>query len=182
MLFSTRVRLAVGTLSFCALSAQAQTTVPATTAAPAAAVPTPAATTAPATSGVPDAKLLPPTLVPGNYKTYLNKRYADDKEARAAIHLYSRKSTSGAFWLLGGGAFVGFIASQTGTTVSSTGTRTNTVTPLGYAIAGGIPAIIAIVRFSRYGNDALYKILAEYDNTHMLPGKVVSSIKKSDYK
>lgn len=121
-------------------------------------------------------------LVSGNYKTYLKKRYANDKEAQAAIHLYARKSTSGLFWLLGGGAFVGFIASQTGTTVSSSGTRTTEVTPLGYAIAGGVPAIIAIVRVSRFGNESLYKVLAEYDNTHGMPGNVTAKIKKSDYK
>ena len=173
MLLSTRVRLAVGALSFCALSAQSQTTPPATPAEPAA---------TPATAAPADAKLLPPTLVPGKYKAYLNKRYADDKEARAVVHLYARKSTSGVLWLLGGGALVGFIASQTGTTVSSSGTTTTTVTPLGYAIAGGVPAIIAIVRLSRYGNEALYKSLAEYDNTHTVPAKVAARIRKSDYK
>ena len=170
MLFSTRVRLIVGALSCCALSARAQTTNPAPPALPAAAAP------------AAETKLLPPTLVPGNYNSYLNQHYASDKEAQALIHLYSRKSTSGVFWLLSGGAFVGFIASQTGTTVSNTGTRTTTVTPLGYAIAGGVPAIIAIVRLTRYGNEALYKALAEYDISHSLPGNMVARIKKSDYK
>lgn len=179
MLFSTHVRLAVVALAFCALSTSAQTTAPAAPIAPAPTVPvTPVA--APATPL--DAKLLPPVLVMGKYKSYLNKRYADDKEARAVIHLYTRKSNSGFFWLLGGGAFVGFILSQTGTTVSSKGTTTNTVTPLGYAIAGGVPAIIAIVKFSRFGNEELYKTLVEYENTHAMPRKVAAQIKDSDYK
>lgn len=181
-MLSTRVRLAVGALSFYALSVQAQTAAPAT---PAADAPIPAAKPmepTPAPAATPDAKLLPPMLVPDNYKAYLRKRYADDKNARAIIHLYARKSTSGFFWLMGGGAIVGFIASQTGTTVSSTGTRTTEVSPLGYAIAGGVPAIIAIVRFSRYGNENLYKTLAEYDKSHLVSPKIAAEVSKSDYK
>ena len=142
----------------------------------------PTTTSVAAVPAAPVDALLPPIQIAGKYKEYLNKRYANDTEARAVIRLYTRKQTSGLLWLLGGGAFVGFITTQTGTKVTSSGTVTNTVTPLGYAIAGGVPAIIAIVRLSRFGNESLHKTLAEYDKTHALPGPVAAKIRKSDYR
>lgn len=175
MALSTRIRLATAALSFCALSARAQTT-PATT--PDAPVAAPAAVAAPAVAD----KLLQPIQVPGNYKEYLTKRYANDKEARAAIEMFARKRTGGALWLLGGGAVVGFIASQTGTRTTSSGTTTVTVSPLGYLIFGGVPLGIAISKFSRFSNQSLYKMLAGYDTTHQLPGYVLGRLNPGDYK
>jgi hypothetical protein len=127
-------------------------------------------------------KLLPPTLVPGNYKDYLTKRYANDKEARAAIEMFARKRTGGAIWLLGGGAVVGFIASQTGTKTTSSGTTTVEVSPLGYLIFGGVPLGIAISKFSRFSNQSLFKMLSGYDSSHQLPGYVMGRLNPGDYK
>lgn len=179
MMFSTHTRILAAAFSLCTLAAHAQTT-PAPTAVPVLAAPATApvittsieATTAP---------LLTPAQVPGKYRDYLNKRYAADKEARAAVHMFGRKQTGGALWLLGGGALVGYAASQAGTTSSGTGTRTVTITPLGYLIFGGLPAGIAIGKFSRFGKGELYKMLQEYDKTHVLPGYVVTKLGKSDY-
>lgn len=171
MSLSIRVQLAVGAFSFCTLVAHAQTTPTEVTPAPVAA---PAAVVA-------AEPLLAPARVPSKYEDYLNKRYAADKEARAAVHMYARKRTGGLIWLLGGGAFVGYLASQQGTTTTSTGTRTVTVSPLGYVIFGGLPLAIAIGKFTRFNRDELYKMLLEYDKTHALPGYVVAKLNKSDY-
>jgi len=171
MLFSTRFRFAVGALSICALTAHAQTPASVTPAA------TPAATgAAPA-----DAPLMMPTQAPGKYKDYLNKRYAADKEARAAVHMFGRKQTGGAVWLIGGGAVLGFLSSQTGTTRDGSGTRTFTISPLGYVVFAGLPAALAIGKFARFNNGELYKMLLEYDKTHTLPGYIVAKLSKSDY-
>ena len=122
-----------------------------------------------------------PDQVQGKYKDYLNKRYATDKEARAAVHMFGRKQTGGAIWLIGGGAVLGFLTSQTGTTTDASGTRTFTISPLGYVVFAGLPAALAISKFSRFNNKELYKMLLEYEKTHALPGYVVGKLSKSDY-
>ena len=171
MSFSTRFRFAVGALSICALSVHAQTPASAT----------PAASSATISSAPADALLMMPTQVQGKYKDYLNKRYATDKEARAAVHMFGRKQTGGAVWLIGGGAVLGVLSSQTGTTRDASGTRTFTITPLGYVVFAGLPAALAISKFARFNNGELYKMLLEYDKTHALPGYVVAKLSKSDY-
>lgn len=170
MLLATRVRLAAGVLTFCSLAAHAQT-MPAAPVAPAA-----------ATTGVTAAApLLLPAQVPGKYKDYLNTRYAADKEARAAVHMFNRKQAGGAIWLIGGGAFLGALSSQTGTTRNGSGTTTLTISPLGYVVFIGLPIALAISKFTRFGNGELYKMLTEYDKSHALPGYVLGKLSKSDY-
>ena len=185
MVLSTRIRVASVVLSLCTLSARAQTTPTTPTEAPAttAPVPTPPPAVPAATVAIPAAEvLLSPTLVPGNYKTYLTKRYASDKEARAAVEMFARKRTGGTLWLVGGGAFLGYIASQTGTKTNQGGTTTVTVSPLGYLIFGGVPLGIAISKFSRFSNESLFKVLKSYESSHQLPGYVLGRLNPGDYK
>ncbi len=172
MTLSTRFRLSVGVFGLCTLSARAQTVQPETPAAP---LPTLAVTAAT------PAALLMASQVPGKYKTYLNQRYAGDKEARAAIHMFGRKQTGGALWLVGGAAFIGFVTSQTGSTQDGTGTKTVTVSPLGYVIMTGLSGGIGIGKLVRFNNAELYKVLADYDKDHVFPGYVVAKLNKSDY-
>ena len=185
MVLSTRIRVASIVLSLCTLSARAQTTPTTPTEAPAAtAPPAPAAATTPtviAAAPLTSATLLPPTSVPGNYTSYLVIRYVADKEARAAIHMFGRKRTGGTFWILGGGALVGYLALQAGTKTTSTGTYTVTVSPLAYLIYGGVPTGIGICKLTRFSNVELYKMLLEYDKAHALPGYVIGKLNKSDY-
>ncbi|WP_210513598.1 hypothetical protein [Hymenobacter terricola] len=122
-----------------------------------------------------------PDKVKGKYKDYLNQRYTTDKEARAAVHMFGRKQTGGAVWLVGGGAFLGILSSQTGTTTNGSGTTTFTISPLGYVVFIGLPVALAISKFSRFNNGELYEMLREYDKTHALPGYVVAKLSKSDY-
>jgi hypothetical protein len=177
MSFFTQVRFTIGVLSVCTLAARAQTTVP--TAPPATTAPAVASVLTPAPA---DGPLLMPAQVKGKYKDYLNQRYATDKEARAAVHMFNRKQAGGAIWLIGGGAVLGILTSQTGTTQSSTGTTTFTISPLGYVVFAGLPAAMAISKFARFNNGALYKMLAEYDKSHALPGYVMGKLSKSDYR
>lgn len=143
----------------------------------------PVAPVAPAPAAAPTvlSPLQKPSEISTSYTDYLNQRYANDKEARAAIHMFGRKKTGGALWLIGGGGLLAYLVSQTGTTVSSTGTRTLTISPLGYLVFGGLPAAIAIGKFSRFNNDKLYKVLLDYDSSHTLPGYVVAKLGSSDY-
>ncbi|MFC6222572.1 hypothetical protein ACFP2F_04905 [Hymenobacter artigasi] len=171
MSLSTRFRATVGILSLCTLAAHAQTEAPATPLAPA-----PPVATTPAVE-----PLLMPAQVKGKYKDYLNKRYASDKEARAAVHMFGRKQTGGAVWLVGGGAVLGLLSAQTGTTRTNTGTTTFTISPLGYVVFAGLPTALAISKFTRFSNGELYKMLLEYDKSHSLPGYVIGKLSKSDY-
>ena len=167
MAISTHFRFAAGILSICTLSAHAQTGTLATTPAPTEAVPA-------------VAPLLLPAQVKGKYKDYLNQRYAGDKEARAAVHMFGRKQTGGALWLVGGAAFIGFVTSQTGTTQDASGTKTVTVSPLGYIIMAGLSGGVGIGKLVRFNNTELYKVLAGYDKDHVLPGYVTAKLSKSD--
>lgn len=98
-------------LSFTALAQTAPTpatpatsTTPAPSATPAVqAAPTPpvAQPTAAVTTASASSVLLSPQLVQGNYKDYLMKRYADNKEARAVVHMFGRKQVGGGLWLGG---------------------------------------------------------------------------------
>ena len=153
--------------------AQVPVSPPAPQAVPAVPVPPPAAAAA-------VGPLKRPGEVVGSYKNYLSARYANEREALAAIHLFGRKKTGGLLWLLGGAAVLGALQSQTGTTVSSTGTRSFTISPLGYLVFGGLPAGIAIGKFSRFNDGRLYEVLSGYDATHSLPGSVVVKLRPSD--
>ncbi|HEX8659980.1 MAG TPA: hypothetical protein VF690_20725 [Hymenobacter sp.] len=183
MKHSLQTLLVAGLLQTAVISVQAQTAPPVQPAPPAQPeAPAAPVTAAPAASAAPAAEtLLVPALVKGKYKEYLNKRYAADKEARATIHMFGRKQTGGALWLVGGAAFLGFVTSQTGTTTSSSGTRTVSVSPLGYVILTALPAGIAIGKFTRFNNGELYKVLLDYDKTHTFPSYVVAKVSKADY-
>ena len=188
--FSTRTALpALGllVLSFTTLAQTTPTpappitpTTPAAEATPAPATTPPAAATAtiaPATS-----LLLSPQLGPSNYKEYLLKRYADDKEARAVVHMFGRKQLGGGLWLGGGAAFMAFISTQTGTTTTSSGTRTLTISPFGYVVFIGLPAILGINKLTRFSKGSLFKVLADYDKTHTFPHFVSARVHQGDYK
>ena len=128
-----------------------------------------------------------PLLAPGSttgmsYKNYLYQRYATDKEAKAVIHAYARRQTGGLLWLLTGAATIGFITTQTGPTVSSSGTLTTTVTPLGYGILVGLFGGVGIGNLARFNNTNLYKVLADYDKTRTFDGAVLARVKSSDYR
>lgn len=175
MQFIARLRFTVGILSLCGLSAQAQNTPPPT--APA------ATTTPPVASLATPAELLPPTKVSGRYSDYLMTRYANDKEARAAIHMFGRKTTGGGIWLGAGAVFTTLILTQTGThKTSSGGSYTVTVSPLGYVAFIGLPLVLGINKLSRFGNQSLYKVLQDYDKTQTFPRYVAARIHGKDYK
>ena len=102
--------------------------------------------------------LLTPQQVPGNYKDYLAKRYENDREGRAAIHMFGKHHTGGLVWLGVGAGFLGLFATQTGTHTSSTGgTVTLTVSPLGYVIFVGLPAVLGISKLSRFNSQTMYQ-------------------------
>ncbi|MDB5235505.1 MAG: hypothetical protein JWR44_2498 [Hymenobacter sp.] len=174
MKHSLRVYLLASFCGLAAVPARAQTTPPPV---PPSTTPAPAVASAPAGN----AMLLPPDQVKTKYKIYLNQRYVGDKEALAAIHMFGRKQTGGALWLLGGASFLGYIASQTGTKTTGSGTTTVTVSPLGYVVFTVLPAGIAIGKFSRFSNGELFKVLQEYDKNHSFPGYVTAKLGKSDY-
>ena len=185
--FSTRTALPAIALVLLSFAAPAQTTpaTPAPSATPEGpATPTTTATQSPTTVSAASALgvLLSPQLVQGNYKDYLMKRYADDKEARAVVHMFGRKQTGGALWLGGGAAFMAFLTSQTGTTTSGTGTRTLTISPLGYVVFIGLPAVLGINKLSRFGKGSLFKLFTEYDKTHAFPSFVSARVHQGDYK
>lgn len=180
MKHSLRLYLFAGLSGLASVSVRAQTAPPTTPVPAPAAVP---ATAPAATAGTPvgTGLLLPPSLVKTKYKVYLNQRYAGDKEALAAIHMFGRKQTGGALWLAGGATFLGILTSQTGTRTSGSGTTTFTVSPLGYVVFTALPAGIALGKFSRFGNGELYKLLLDYDKSHSFPGYVTGKLSKSDY-
>lgn len=151
-----------------AFSSLAQTTPPA---AP--------ATAAPATQ----APLLRPNQMKGEkYRDYLNKRYADDKEARAVIHLFGRKNTGGVLWLATGAGFIGFVASQTGTKTTDSGTTTLEVTPLGWGLLLGLFGGVGIGKLARFNSEKLYATLLDYDQSHAFSGPVMGKLKDKDYR
>jgi hypothetical protein len=125
--------------------------------------------------------LLRPSEVKESYKNYLYQRYANDKEARAAVHLFSRKQVGGGIWLGTGAVVIGFIASQTGTTKSSSGTTTFNVTPLGYGILVGLFGGVGAGKLLRFNNEKLFEALMEYDQQGHLPSRVVNRLKSKDY-
>lgn len=137
--------------------------------------------TLPAATATSDSVLLAPAAYSaGPYKAYLNKRYAQDAEARAVINLFSRKQTGGVLWLTTGTAVIGLIASQTGTKTTASGTTTHTVTPLGYGLLVGLFGGVGVGKLARFSNDKLYKALSEYDESRSLPAYVTQSIKPKD--
>jgi hypothetical protein len=126
--------------------------------------------------------LLRPSEVKESYKNYLYQRYANDKEARAAVHLFSRKQVGGGIWLGTGAVVIGFIASQTGTTTSSSGTTTFNVTPLGYGVLVGLFGGVGAGKLLRFNNEKLFEALMEYDQQGHLPSRVVNRLKSKDYR
>lgn len=137
----------------------------------------------PVTAGpvAPDpAALLSPAQVPGNYKTYLYQRYAASKEATATIHLFARKQTGGALWLATGAAVIAFVAGQTGTTSSGSGTTTVDVSPLGYGILLGLFGGVGVGKLARFTNAKLYQTLLMYDQQKVLPSYVMSRLQYRD--
>ena len=117
----------------------------------------------------------------GKYKTYLNYRYASDKEARAVVHLFARKQTGGGLWLGTGAAFMAFVASQTGTKTTASGTTKTTVTPLGYGLILGLFGGVGVGKLTRYSNEKLYKVLSAYDQGNGLPEGLMGQLKPKDY-
>lgn len=165
---TTRLRIWVAAAScgLFSLSAQAQSqllTQPATQVT--------AVATAPALAG---AGLLRPTEVPGKYKTYLAQRYASDTEAQAIIKRYTHRQTGGALWLAAGAGAISYVASQTGTTTSSSGTRTFNVSPLGYGILVGLFGGIGVGKLVRFSNQKLFEVLMAYDQQAGYPRRIVS--------
>jgi hypothetical protein len=130
--------------------------------------------------------LLPPSqraaTIYTSYKAYLAARYANDREARAAIHMFGRKQTGGLIWLLGGGGLLGYLSSQTGTTKTSSGTRTFTISPVGYGIFIGLVGGISVGKFARFSNTRLYNALKEYDQNRSFPDYVNAKVKDKDYR
>lgn len=159
-------------VSFCAFTAQAQIDSTAR--------PQPTPVTAGATA--PARPLSTPAQVSGNYGSYLYQRYANDKEARAVVHLFSRKKTGGGLWLGVGAAVIGVIASQTGTTTTSSGTTTFEVTPLGYGLLVGLFGGVGIGKLARFSNEKLYQTLLGYEQQKGLPEYVSRRIKDKDYR
>lgn len=176
---STRTALPALGLVMLSFTALAQTTpAPATPEAPTA-TPAPAATSVVPSAGV----LLSPKLGPSNYKDYLLKRYADDKEARAVVHMFGRKQLGGGLWLGGGAAFNAFLATQTGTTTTSSGgSRTLTISPVGYVVFIGLPAILGINKLTRFSKGSLFNVLTDYEKTHTFPRFVSARVHAGDYK
>ncbi len=123
--------------------------------------------TTPPTSAEVAATTLAPLLAPkqlqearykeGKYRDYLIKRYPNDKEARAVIHLFSRKQRGGFLWLTAGAATIGLITTQTGTKTNDSGvTTTFEVTPLGYGILVGLFGGVGIGKLARFSDEKLY--------------------------
>jgi hypothetical protein len=180
MILQVRMWVAVAGfgLGSTAALAQAPAALPGAPVSPA---PTPALMAVPAAPVAALPALLRPADVKESYKTYLYQRYASDKEARAAIHLFARKQTGGGLWLGTGAVVLGVVASQTGTTTSSSGTTTFTVTPLGYGILVGLFGGVGLGKLLRFSNEKLFEALVEYDQQGHLPGRVVTRLKSKDY-
>lgn len=172
MIFALRNWVMVGSLWLVGSGAWAQAPAP-LPGAPAVTAPPAPATALPA--------LLRPNEVKESYKTYLRQRYATAKEARAAIHLFSRKQRGGGLWLGAGAVAIGAIASQTGTKTSGSGTTTFTVTPLGYGMLVGLFGGVGAGKLLRFSNDKLFEALLEYDQRGHLPSRVVNRIRPRDY-
>ena len=169
MLIQIRIWVAALGFSLGAVTAQAQTQLPA--------LPNPAPTTAVApapTTG--SAALQRPTEVSGKYKNYLLQRYANDTEALAIIKRYSHKQTGGGLWLGIGAGAIAAIASQTGTNTTSSGTTTFTVSPLGYGILVGLFGGVGIGKLVRFNNQKLFEALMAHDQQAGFPGRTVSSL------
>lgn len=174
MTFFTRNTLIIGTVLTVSSAAHSQT-------APAG-VPAEAPVVGVAPVAPPGSLLAPGAAIGMPYKKYLYRRYAADEEAKAVIHAYARRQTGGLLWLLGGAATIGLITTQTGPTVSSSGTRTIVVTPLGYGLLGGLFGGVGGGKLLRFGNGPLYKVLADYDRTHAFSGEVLARVEAKDYR
>lgn len=171
MLTPLRYWLLAVSCGFCSIVAQAQTSAPALPAAPSApAAPAPA----PAEAG-----LLRPSEVPGKYKIYLEQRYAGDVGAQELIKHYSHRQTGGALWLAAGVGAISFVASQTGTTTSNSGTTTFKVSPLGYGILLGLFGGVGVGKLTRFSNEKLFDALLVHDQQAGLPGRAVSRLPAS---
>lgn len=181
--FYPRTILPMAALFVLSFTARAQTApVPAASPAPTAPAAPAATATTVATAAPTKEALLTPQLVPGSYQEYLAKRYANDREGRAVIHMFAKHHTGGFIWLGAGAGFLTLFASQAGThDTGSGGTYTVTVSPLGYVIFVGLPAVLGISKLSRFGNQALYTAFLDYDKTGTFPGYVASRLRNGDY-
>lgn len=152
--------------------------VPALPAAPMPPAP-PAATAVPV---APPSILAQPEEVSGPYKAYLYQRYANDQEARGVVHLFGRKQTGGMLWLLGGTTVTAYLASQTGTHASGTGTYTFTVSPLGYGILVGLTAGLGGGKLLRFNNQRLYEALLAHEQGGRFPDYVERKLRPRDFR
>lgn len=150
------------------VTAQAQTQLPTQPVAPGTVV---ATSPAPASAG-----LLRPTEVPGKYKEYLAQRYANDPAAQAIIKRYSHRQTGGALWLGAGVGAISYVASQTGTTTTSSGTTTVNVTPLGYGILVGLFGGVGVGKLVRFSNQRLFEALMTYDQQAGTPNRSLTRV------
>ena len=171
MLTPLRHWLLAASLGLFSIAAQAQTSAPALPGAPVA-----PAVAAPALAG---AGLLRPTEVPGKYKAYLEQRYAADVGAQELIKRYSHRQTGGALWLAAGVGAISFVASQTGTKTTSSGTTTVHVSPLGYGILLGLFGGVGVGKLTRFSNEKLFDALLIHDQQAGLPGRAVSRLPAS---
>ena len=179
--FYPRTILPMAALLVLSFTARAQTTPPPVSSPAPAATAAPAATTT-ASAAPTKEMLLTPQLVPGSYQEYLTKRYANDREGRAVIHMFGKHHTGGFIWLGAGAAFLTLFATQAGSHPSSSGgTYTVTVSPLGYVVFVGLPAVLGISKLSRFGNQALYTAFLDYDKTGTFPGYVATRLRDGDY-
>ncbi len=126
-------------------------------------------------------ELLPPSKVPGKYSTYLYQRYAQDREARAVTHLFKRKKRGGLIWLGTGAVSIGWLSTQTGTRESGGGTRTVSVSPLGWGVLVGFFGGIGVGKLARFDNTRLYHIMKEHDQNFPFPNYVRKRLRDRDY-
>lgn len=171
MNLSLRTLLVAGLLQMMTMAVQAQAVAPAP----------PSVTPMTGTEvKVASTALLPPAQVNGNYKDYLKQRYANDRYAQAAIHMFAQRQTGGALWLASGVAAITFVVSKTGTTTDKSGTTTVTVSPIGYGLLLGLFGGVGIGKLARFGNEKLYKAMGYYDQNSSFPSFVASRIKAGD--
>ncbi|TGE28134.1 hypothetical protein [Hymenobacter metallicola] len=167
MSFLRRSLFTAALVSSLTVGSFAQTSTPAAPASPAPTLPTPL--------------LRPAQVTGGQYKDYLTKRYANDKEARAVVHLFGRKKTGGALWLATGAGVIVLVAAQTGSKTTSSGTTTTTVTPLGYGLLLGLFGSVGIGKLARFNNEKLYQCLEAYEKGHSFPDFVYDYLTEKDY-
>lgn len=127
--------------------------------------------------------LLPPGQVHGNYRNYLSKRYSNDREAHALLHMAKRKRTWGVIWSIVGGVntirlFGGY---EPVTTTQNGVTVTTQTSPVGNIVFAGLGWSLGISRLTRYSNGALYRAMQQHDAGHSWAPYFDNNIKDKDY-